>query len=59
MNEFIKSWLDDNVWDGDDRSGCNNDWAKFTPDGLQELVCDLVRDLVEAKNVDLDSIEGE
>ena len=38
--EAIKQWLDANVHDGDDRSGCKNDWVKHDPDELQELVED-------------------
>ena len=37
-----KRFIDQNVHDGEDRSGCKGDWAKFTPDELQELVDDLI-----------------
>ena len=39
--EEAKRFIDDNVWDGEDRIGCAS-WAKFTPDDLQELVNDLL-----------------
>lgn len=37
-----KRFIDANVWDGEDRAGCKNDWAKFSPDDLQELVDELL-----------------
>ena len=40
QKELIKEWLDANVWDGDDRSGCTGDSAVHNPDDLQELVED-------------------
>ena len=51
--EKIKSWIDANVWDGEDRSGAENDCASFTPDSLQELAEDLCGSLfgeLEAEN---------
>ena len=44
-----KSWLDANVWDGENRTGCFNDWTKHSPDELQELVEDLLEHLIEEK----------
>jgi hypothetical protein len=46
--EKVKSYLDANVWDGEDRSGCKSDWAKFNPDELQELVEDLIEHLFDS-----------
>ena len=49
----IKSWIDSNVWDGEDRSGAENDCASFTPDALQEFAEDLCESLfgeLEAEN---------
>lgn len=37
-----KIYIDQNIHDGDDRSGCKDDWSKFNPDELQELVDDVV-----------------
>ena len=33
-----KHYVDQNVWDGEDRSGAKGDRASFTPDELQELI---------------------
>ena len=44
-----KKWIDDNVWDGDDRSGCLEDVTAFSPDDLQELIDDLIEDLHRQK----------
>lgn len=38
----IKEWLNANVWDGEDRSGCKTDSAAFSPDELLELVTDCI-----------------
>jgi len=40
-----KSYIDQNVWNGEDRSGCKNDRASFDPDDLQGLVDGLVEHL--------------
>ena len=40
QKKLIKGWLDANVWDGEDRSGCTGDSAVHNPDDLQELVED-------------------
>ncbi len=40
--KWVKDWIDQNVWDGEDRSGCDSDWARFTPDDLQELIDDML-----------------
>ncbi len=40
-----KSFIDANVWDGEDRSGAVNDRATFNPDELQELIDDLIDEL--------------
>ena len=37
-----KQYVDQNVWDGEDRSGCDNDSATLTPDELQDLVDDVI-----------------
>lgn len=42
-----KQFVDANVWDGEDRSGCKDDFASFNPDTLQELIDDLVEFLHE------------
>jgi hypothetical protein len=45
IKEEAKLWIDANVWDGEDRSGCLGDSATFNPDELQELANDLLDDL--------------
>ena len=56
MNELhkrfrlAKQWIDANVHDGEDRQGCKNDYAKFTPDELQELIDDVIEYLYEELN---------
>lgn len=40
-----KEFIDANIWDGEDRSGCNNDVTHFTPDELQELIDELLEHL--------------
>ena len=42
----IKSYLDQNIWDGEDRSGAKGDSACFNPDDLQELVEDVVHTIL-------------
>lgn len=44
--EYAKTWIDANVHDGEDRSGCKSDWVKYDPDSLQELIDDLLDDLI-------------
>lgn len=44
--KYAKEWIDANVHDGEDRSGCVRDYATFNPDDLQELVDDLLDDLI-------------
>ena len=46
--ERAKSYLDANVWDGEDRSGCKNDFATFNPDELQELVEEVIEHLFDS-----------
>ena len=45
MKAAIKTWLDANVWDGEDRSGCKGDYANHSPDDLQELVEECMADI--------------
>tara|TARA_R110002110_G_scaffold415850_1_gene657983 strand:+ start:19094 stop:19471 length:378 start_codon:yes stop_codon:yes gene_type:complete len=45
MKDKIKQWLDANVWDGEDRSGAENDYCTFSPDVLQELVEECLGDI--------------
>lgn len=40
-----KLFIDANVWDGEDRAGCDGDSARFTPDELQELIDDMLEHL--------------
>lgn len=42
----IKSFINANVWDGENRAG-TNDWVKFSPDDLQELMDDMQEHFVE------------
>ena len=49
--KFCKSWLNDNVHDGEDRSGCKGDKAIFNPDELQELIDDMLTDLTALLSV--------
>jgi hypothetical protein len=48
----IKEWLDANVNDGDDRSA-SSDRLYFSPDELQELVCELYDDVFAEDNAEL------
>ena len=57
IREEIKTWLDANVWDGDDRSGCKSDEALFNPDSLQELVEECFESLSETKSSEWISVE--
>lgn len=36
--KLAKSYVDQNIHDGEDRSGCDSDCMQFTPDELQELI---------------------
>lgn len=40
-----KLYVDANVWDGEDRSGCLEDQARFTPDELQEFIGEVLEHL--------------
>ena len=59
MNEELKlkakSYIDANIWDGEDRSGAKNDSAAFTPDDLQDLIDDLLDYII--KPISLDTAE--
>jgi hypothetical protein len=46
MKKELKDFIDANVHDGQDRSGCVGDTSTFTPDDLQELVDDMYDDVV-------------
>lgn len=37
-----KSFIDANVWDGEDRVAALNDSAVFSPSELQELIFDII-----------------
>jgi len=52
---YTKEWVDANVWDGEDRSGSKNDWAKFTPNELQKLFDDYHADLMQAVGIEFDA----
>lgn len=54
MKKQLKNWIDCNVHDGQDRSGCVKDWVKFNPDELQELIDDMYEAEVEPKIKDLE-----
>jgi len=45
IQKEAKTFIDANVWDGEDRSGCKSDFATFDPDDLQELADDLLEHL--------------
>ncbi len=47
----IAEYVNANVWDGEDRSGCKNDSASFDPDELQELIADTCEFLVENNTI--------
>lgn len=47
LKEAAKQFIDDNVWDGEDRSGCHGDCVHFTPDDLQELIDELIDELYQ------------
>lgn len=47
VKKRVKHWIDVNVWDGEDRSGCKDDWVNFEPDELQEWVDDLLEYLLD------------
>ena len=42
---IAKRYVDANIWDGEDRSGCNKDFVRLTPDELQELIDNLIEHL--------------
>jgi len=52
---YIEKWLNHNVWDGEDRSGCKNDIANFDPDGLLALLTDCQDDM----QLELNRVESE
>ncbi len=43
-----KLWIDANVHDGEDRSGCHTDVVRLSPDDLQDLVDDLIDHLLSS-----------
>ena len=45
VKKEAKSFIDQNVWDGDDRSGAEGDCMQETPDSLQELIDELLEHL--------------
>ena len=45
MKIEAKNVIDCNVHDGEDRTGCNNDRASFSPDELRGLIDDLLDNL--------------
>ncbi len=47
IKSSAKHFIDANVHDGEDRSGCKDDIANFSPDELQELIDDLIDYLYE------------
>lgn len=49
MKNELKEWIDANVHDGQDRSGCNEDRIIFTPDELQELINELYDDVIKPR----------
>jgi len=48
-----KLWINANVHDGEDRTGCNSDYSRFTPDELYELIEDLLDDLLKPLDISL------
>lgn len=42
LKNKAKMFIDHNIWDGEDRSGCKTDSATFNPDELQQLVDDFI-----------------
>lgn len=49
-SDLSKIYLDQNIWDGEDRSGCDGDSAVFTPDDLQELFNEVFEFIHEYRN---------
>jgi hypothetical protein len=47
LKNKAKTFIDHNVWDGEDRSGCKADSSTFSPDELQELADELVEYLLD------------
>ncbi len=45
MKAEAKLFIDANVWGSESRCGVVNDRAFFSPDGLQELVDELIEDM--------------
>lgn len=41
-----KQFIDANVWDGESRAD-SNDWVKYGPEDLQELIDELIEHLYE------------
>jgi hypothetical protein len=56
-----KLWIDANLHDGEDRSGCVADRICFNPDDLQELIDDLIDDVfieeIEQRDAVIDGFE--
>ena len=42
LKDEAKTYVDANIWDGEDRHGCKGDLACFNPDELQELVNEVI-----------------
>lgn len=46
LKKEAKYYIDCNVWDGEDRIGCESS-ATFTSDEMQELIYDLLEYLID------------
>jgi len=51
IQQKAKEFIDANMWDGEDRTGCNSDFVKHTPDELQKLIDDLLEHLSDCRYI--------
>ena len=51
IKQFSKTWLDENVWDDENRSGCKYDFFTFTPDNLQKIFDAFIEDAFRRNNI--------
>ncbi len=47
LNSYIKSWVNQNLCDGDDRSGAIKDSYIFNGESLYEMFEEVVEDVIE------------
>jgi len=42
QKKLAKSYIDQNIWDGEDRYHADNDRASFSPADLQDLIFEII-----------------